>query len=163
MQTFWLAKRNSPIEGPYDGPSVLAQIREGRIRAWDQINETIDERFSFDAGLLAAFPRVTPRYHDWLWCLRFNTANVGPKGAALVAATLPITFTGVILGMRVFPPGTYLKIILAAPGILVGLVFLYVFGAVLFKLPNWFALPLSICVTLAGVASLIWLLRLTIA
>jgi hypothetical protein len=158
---FWLAKKGAAVvEGPYDGITVLEQIREGRIRVHDQINESRDERFWFDAGLLVAFPRATRRYHDWLWCLRFNTTNVGPRCAALLAATLPVTFISVLLGLQFFPPGQYLKIMLAAPGILVGLVFLYSFGFVLFKLPTSLAITLSACVTIAGALGLIWLLRL---
>jgi len=160
MQRFWLVKKDSSAaQGPYDERTLLMAIHDGRIRARDQINKTSDERFWFDAGLLADFPRNTPHYHDWLWCLRFNTANVGPKGTALVAATLPVTLLSVIVGMQYLPPGTYLKIALAAPGILAGLVFLYVFGFLLFKLPNWLALALSGCVTVAGLVGLICLLR----
>jgi hypothetical protein len=161
MQRFWLAKRNSlKVEGPYDGATIIDLIRQGQIRAWDRINETTDERFWFDAGLLVMFPRVTCRYHDWLWCLRFNTVNAGPKAAALVAATVSVTIASVIAGLHLFPPGTYLKIALAAPGILTGLVFLYVFGAVLFKVPNWLALLLSCCATVAGIAGIVWMIRL---
>jgi len=147
---FWLSRAGT-TEGPFDIAALSRLIEEGRVRARDKV--TLDGSKWFSAGLLKVFPQTTVRYHDWLWCLQYNTANMGTKGPALMLAAVPITLVATILGLALFPPGLYPRIVLAAPGFIVGAIFVYLFGFVVFKLPT--VLSVLLCVVAAIPAAVV--------
>jgi membrane protease YdiL (CAAX protease family) len=109
----------------------------------------------FMAGELLAFPQLTPSYHDWLWCIKNNPQGVDSRGAALLFAALPVTLLATLFGLSLFPPGIYLKIVLAAPGILVGVLFSYIYGFVVFRTPKIFGVAASVIFGSAGLY-LLW-------
>jgi hypothetical protein len=75
----------------------------------------------------------------------------GIRGWSLIAAVLPATLVFAVLGLALFPSGTYPRIALALPGILAGGAFLYVLGFITFYLPKIIAVPLCLAVALVGI------------
>ena len=57
--------------------------------------------------------------------LQNNTSSMGPEGAGLVLAGLPVTRGATQRGLAAFPAGTHPRILLAAPGLMVAAAFLY--------------------------------------
>jgi len=78
------------------------------------------------------FQKVT--YHEWLKVFTSNPLAVGIKGFFLLAAVLSATLFLAAIGLSVFPSGTYPRIVLAIPGLFLAGVYLYVIGAIVFRL-----------------------------
>jgi len=118
-QPFFYVARSGQWRGPFSSWDIASQVADRRIRAKDQM-VVAGQQEPFKAGLLLAFPQLTPSYHDWLWCIKNNPQGVDALGAALLFAALPVTLLATLFGLSLFPPGIYPKIVLASPGILVG-------------------------------------------
>lgn len=143
--------------GPFTVHDVCFAIASADIRANTMVVFVGDQSW-FRAGLLPFFATLTPRYHDWLWCIKNNPRSAGAKANALALAATPLLIIAVVFGMAVFPPGRYPRILLVAPGLLGAGAFLYPFGYLVFKTPKPIGIGLSALVALLGACALFWLL-----
>ncbi len=84
----------------------------------------------------------------WITDLLNNPASCGVKGFCLYILGLPTMIICGILGLAVFPPGRYPKLLLIAPGLILGGLVMTILAYIVYKLPSFLAVPL----TLAGSA-----------
>ena len=148
--------RGSSSEGPFTASDLAVLISTGKLRARDQI-KVKRAIFPFPAVALPFFGQLTTNYHDWLLSIGKSTDL---RGKALLLAALPLALVAVILGFNLFPPGLYPRILLAAPGLLVGLAFAYLFGFIVFKVPRALGVALSAVVALLSCALLLLMLKI---
>ena len=84
------------------------------------------------SGVASSRPKT---YHEWL-----SQFNAGPfaldmSRVSVVFAGIPATLIFAVLGLSIFPPGTYPKLLLALPGIVAGGFLAYGLGFLVYKLP----------------------------
>jgi len=70
-------------------------------------------------------------YREWFGRFLKSPTDVD-NGVILLLAGIPIALFSVLVGLTLFPPGRYPKLILMAPGLLGAVVLLYILGFVLF-------------------------------
>jgi hypothetical protein len=100
-------------------------------------SQTCDCGWNF--GGQKAPPSVKPspptNYHQWLRQLNAGPLALGVPGVALVVAAAPATIVFAVLGLGLFPAGTYPRLLLALPGFIAGCLLSYGLGFLVYRLP----------------------------
>jgi hypothetical protein len=95
-------------------------------------------------------------YHQWLRQLNAHPLALGVRGWSLVFASVPATLVFAVLGLTLFPPGWYPRLVLALPGIMAGCILSYGIGFLVYKLQK--ALGSTLCGVVGAVGVwLVWL------
>ncbi|MBX7245635.1 MAG: hypothetical protein K1X53_09045 [Candidatus Sumerlaeaceae bacterium] len=89
-------------------------------------------------------------YGEWIGDLLQNPASCGAKGWFFYLAALPILIICGLLGLAIFRPGTYPKIVLIAPGLILGAIVITIYGWILYKLPAIVGILLSLVIAVPG-------------
>ncbi|MBL8152053.1 MAG: hypothetical protein JNN15_19200 [Blastocatellia bacterium] len=99
-------------------------------------------------------------YHEWLDELRKDPMNTGLRGAGLILATVPATLTMLLISLSFLPEMRYPRILLIIIGLIPGMIFLYLFGLVVYNLKASTSFILSCFVALVTLVAFIFLLQI---
>lgn len=89
-------------------------------------------------------------FSEWMEALFSNPGNCGAKGICFYLAAAPAFIICGVLGLAIFPPGRYPKIVLILPGLILGLVVAYIYGFITYKLPVLLSVPISLLLSVIG-------------
>lgn len=89
-------------------------------------------------------------YGEWIGDLFRNPVSGGAKGCFFYLVAFPIMIVSGFVGLSMFPPGTYPMVLLIAPGVVVAAVALSLYGYVVYRLPAFFAIFISIPLVAIG-------------
>lgn len=87
-------------------------------------------------------------FGEWIEDLFRNPTAGGAKGCFFYIVALPLMVICGIMGLHIFPEGTYPRIVLIAPGIVLGGIAIFIYGYIVYKLPSFFAIVLSLVISL---------------
>lgn len=82
-----------------------------------------------------------PTYHEFLYSVFETPAEMGAKGLFYVLAALPLMILVAMLSLVIFPEGTYPTIVLVLPGVVAGLICVYLLGFIVHLLPTFLSIP----------------------
>lgn len=89
-------------------------------------------------------------YGEWMQDLLQNPVSGGAKGCLFYVVALPVLIICGILGLSVFPPGRYPKIVLILPGMILAVIVLGIYGYIAYKLPSFLSVTLSVLIAAAA-------------
>jgi hypothetical protein len=89
-------------------------------------------------------------FGEWFSDLLGNPVSGGAKGICFYLVALPFMIVCGVLGLMIFPPGTYPIIVLIIPGAILGMIVLYIYALILYIMPTFLGVPLSIAFSVLG-------------
>ena len=89
-------------------------------------------------------------YGEWFGDLMKNPASCGAKGGFFYLVAFPVMIVCGLLGLQIFPPGTYPTFVLIIPGVILGVIALTVYGWITYLLPTLLSILISIPLAAVG-------------
>lgn len=122
------------------------QVYHPDIQAWVPASDILSVR-----SFLKFRRMIRTPFRAWIWSLLKHPSNGGLWGRLLAFFVVPVALIAVFLGVFLYPPGYYPRIVLAAPGLFVAGLFIVASAPVAFAFTKWlgpvfrFGMPCTGC------------------